>query len=142
MTKLRERMLQDLQLRGYAERTQQMYTRAVRKLAEHYGKSPDQITEEELRGYFLYVKNNARGGFRPACSAHQGIPRGIDKQGIAFPNAVSASPIGQYLAQNHRSGYNYERCCKANIRISPQALYGRDCRACTGVFGGTQNQCK
>ena len=52
MTKLKERMLQDLQLRGYAERTQQMYTRAVRKLAEHYGKSPDQITEEELLRQF------------------------------------------------------------------------------------------
>jgi len=57
MTKLRERMLQDLQLRGYSERTQQMYLRAVRKLAEHYDKSPDQITEQELRDYFLYVKN-------------------------------------------------------------------------------------
>jgi site-specific recombinase XerD len=57
MTKLRERMLGDLQLRGYAERTQQMYLRAVRKLAEHYHKSPDQITEQELRDYFLYVKN-------------------------------------------------------------------------------------
>jgi len=57
MTKLRERMLQDLQLRGYSERTQQMYVRAVRKLAEHYQKSPDQITEQELRDYFLYVKN-------------------------------------------------------------------------------------
>lgn len=57
MTKLRERMLQDLQLRDYAERTQKMYVRAVRKLAEHFGKSPDQITEEELRDYFLYVKN-------------------------------------------------------------------------------------
>lgn len=57
MTKLRERMLEDLQLRGYSERTQQMYVRAVRLLAEHYGKSPDQITEEELRDYFLHVKN-------------------------------------------------------------------------------------
>jgi site-specific recombinase XerD len=50
-------MLEDLQLRGYAERTQQMYVRAVRQLAEHYGKSPDKITEDELRHYFLYVKN-------------------------------------------------------------------------------------
>jgi site-specific recombinase XerD len=57
MTKLRERMLQDLQLRGYADRTQKMYVRAVRKLAEHFSKPPDQITEEELRDYFLYVKN-------------------------------------------------------------------------------------
>jgi len=60
MTKLRERMLEDLQLRGYAKRTQGMYLRAVRKLAEHYGKSPDQITEEELRDYFLYVKNTLK----------------------------------------------------------------------------------
>jgi hypothetical protein len=34
-----------------------MYVRAVRLLAEHYRKSPDLITEEELRQYFLYVKN-------------------------------------------------------------------------------------
>jgi predicted Zn-ribbon and HTH transcriptional regulator len=31
--------------------------RAVRQLAQHYHKSPDLITEEELRQYFLYIKN-------------------------------------------------------------------------------------
>jgi len=34
-----------------------MYVRAIRQLAEHYHKSPDRITEEELRAYFLYLKN-------------------------------------------------------------------------------------
>src|SRR5207237_7443507 len=29
----------------------------VRQLAEHYHKSPDLITEEELRQYFLFLKN-------------------------------------------------------------------------------------
>jgi len=57
MTELRKRMLQDLQLRGYSNRTQQMYIRAVRQLCEHCHKSPDKISEEELRHYFLYVKN-------------------------------------------------------------------------------------
>ena len=57
MTELRKRMIQDLQLRGYSERTQEMYVRAVRQLAEHYRTSPDQITEEQLREYFLYNKN-------------------------------------------------------------------------------------
>jgi integrase len=57
MTKLRERMLQDMQLRGFSERTQECYTRSVRQLAQHYHKSPDQITEEELRSYFLHIKN-------------------------------------------------------------------------------------
>ena len=57
MSKLRQRMIEDLQLSGKAERTQEMYVRAVRMLTEHYGKSPDLITEEELRKYFLYLKN-------------------------------------------------------------------------------------
>jgi integrase/recombinase XerD len=57
MTELRKRMIECLQLRGLAERTQEAYTRAVRQLAAHYHKSPDQITEEELRQYFLFIKN-------------------------------------------------------------------------------------
>jgi integrase len=57
MTPLRKRLLDDLQLKGYSERTQEMYIRAVRQLAEHYRKSPDKISEEELRQYFLHAKN-------------------------------------------------------------------------------------
>ena len=57
MTYLRKRMIEDLQLRGMSDRTIGMYTRSVRQLAEHYHKSPDKITEEELRQYFLYNKN-------------------------------------------------------------------------------------
>ena len=57
MTPLRQRMIEDLQLRGLSERTQEMYVRAVRQLADHYHKSPERITEEELRAYFLSLKN-------------------------------------------------------------------------------------
>jgi len=57
MTELRQKMIECLQLRGFSERTQESYTRAVRQLAEHYHKSPDLITEEELRQYFLYIIN-------------------------------------------------------------------------------------
>ncbi len=57
MTELRKRMIECLQLRGLSERTQESYVRAVRQLSEHYHKSPDQITEEELRQYFLFIKN-------------------------------------------------------------------------------------
>ena len=58
MTPLRQRMLEDLQLRGLSAKTQEAYLRAVRQLAEHYHKSPDLVTEEELRQYFLYLKND------------------------------------------------------------------------------------
>ncbi len=56
MSYLRKRMTEDLQLRGLGTLTQQRYVRAVQQLAEHYGKSPDRITEEELRDYFRYLK--------------------------------------------------------------------------------------
>jgi len=57
MSELRKRMIECLQLRGLSERTQESYVRAVRQLGEHYHKSPDLITEEELRQYFLFLKN-------------------------------------------------------------------------------------
>ena len=56
-TPLRQRMIDDLRLAGYSERTQQAYVASVRKLAEHYRRSPDQIDEEALRRYFLYLKD-------------------------------------------------------------------------------------
>lgn len=60
MTRLRQRMIEDMQLRGLSERTRETYLRTVRQLAEYYGKSPDQISEEELRQYFLYLENEKR----------------------------------------------------------------------------------
>jgi len=59
-TEIARRFLEDLQLHGFAERTQESYMRAVRLLAYHYHKSPDQITEEELRQYFLHLKNDKK----------------------------------------------------------------------------------
>src|SRR5574342_85690 len=57
MTALRQKMIEDMQLRGLAARTQEAYLNAVRQLAKHYHKPPDQIEEEELRQYFLFLKN-------------------------------------------------------------------------------------
>jgi len=48
---------EDLQLKGMSSRTIEMYTRAVRQLTKHYQKSPEKISDEELRKYFLYNKN-------------------------------------------------------------------------------------
>jgi site-specific recombinase XerD len=50
-------MTDEMQLRGLSSRTQQSYLNAVRQLAEYYRKPPNQIDEEELRQYFLYLMN-------------------------------------------------------------------------------------
>lgn len=57
-TPLRERLRQDLQLAGLSERTQKAYVRAVRQLAQHFHQPPDQLSETQLREYFLHLKND------------------------------------------------------------------------------------
>jgi integrase/recombinase XerD len=60
MPSLRRKMIEDMQLRGLSENTQQAYVQAVRNLALHYNRSPDAISAEELRSYFLYLTNEKR----------------------------------------------------------------------------------
>jgi len=68
---LYQRMSDDLHLTGKAERTRQGYLRAVCKLATYCQTTPDQITEAQLRRYFLHLKNErqfAYGSLRVALS--------------------------------------------------------------------------
>ena len=53
MTPLRQRMTEDMQLRGLAPATQQAYLRYVEQLAVFTGKSPDLATDEDFRHFFL-----------------------------------------------------------------------------------------
>ncbi len=55
MTELRKRMIEDMCLRGLTEGTQRLYVDAVKNLAQHYNRSPDQLSEEELRRFFIYL---------------------------------------------------------------------------------------
>lgn len=55
MSTLRNRMVEEMVLRGLAERTQETYVRAVVELTKWSGKSPDEISAEEMRRYFLYM---------------------------------------------------------------------------------------
>ncbi len=57
MTPLRQRMIEDLQLKGYSDSTQKLYVSAVHQLCNHFSKPPGKITEDNLRDYFLYGKN-------------------------------------------------------------------------------------
>ena len=64
MTPLRRRMIEDLHLRGYAERTVEAYVRAVAQLARSYRTSPEALTEEQVRHYLVElnsVRKVARG---------------------------------------------------------------------------------
>jgi site-specific recombinase XerD len=55
MTKLRQRMLEELQRRNYAPSTARQYLRDVAAFAEHFHRSPDRLGAEQIREYQLFL---------------------------------------------------------------------------------------
>jgi integrase/recombinase XerD len=60
MTPLRQRLLQDMQMRNFSPHTQAAYIRAVAQLARYYQRSPDQLEREEIRAYLLHLIQQRR----------------------------------------------------------------------------------
>jgi integrase/recombinase XerD len=57
MSDLIERFKEDLQLAGYAKRSTESYVSSVLRLQRFYNKKPEDITEEDLRQYWLCCQN-------------------------------------------------------------------------------------
>ena len=68
MSPLRARMIKDMILAGLAEGTQHAYVRAVRQLTAFYRRSPDHLSEEDVRRYLLDLRQRgvARSTFQIA----------------------------------------------------------------------------
>lgn len=73
MKSLRQQMLEEMQLRGLSSGTQDCYLSAVRRLAAHYRRPPDELSDEELRDYFLYLMNEKQLSSSSCKVAHYAI---------------------------------------------------------------------
>ena len=118
MTPLRQRMIDDMRLAGFAERTRDVYIQAVRRLAAHYMRSPDVLSEEEVRAYLLHLRDErgiARGTFK---TNHGGIrflysrtldrdwPLFSQKNAFAHPGSSACRPCSPMP----RSAASWLRC--------------------------------
>ena len=56
MIDYKTRMVEDMTLCDFRPRTQQAYLMGARQLVEYVGKPPEEISEEDIRAYFLYLR--------------------------------------------------------------------------------------
>ena len=57
---LRQRMIDDMTVRNFAPNTMVCYLKQVSYLARHFGKSPDQLSREDIRSYQIYLAREKR----------------------------------------------------------------------------------
>jgi integrase/recombinase XerD len=62
ISRLRQRMIEDMTVRNFSSETQRNYIRAVKNLTQFLGKSPDMATPEDLR---LFQLDMTKTGVRP-----------------------------------------------------------------------------
>jgi len=102
MTPLRLQMTEDMRTAGLAAGTQAVYIDGVRRLAKHYRRAPDELSEEEVRAYLLGLRERgvALGTFK---TNHGGIQflyrRTLDRRWPLFgekkdPSPEAAAPAG------------------------------------------------
>ena len=55
MTPLRQRMLEDMSIRNFAQNTQESYLQQVSSFARHFSRSPEELGPEEIRAYQTHL---------------------------------------------------------------------------------------
>ena len=136
MTSLRQRMLEDLQVRNRSPHTQRAYLEQVSRFARHFGQSPTVLGPEEIRTYQVYLTNErklAPGSILIAVAAlrflykvtlkkdwpfDQAIP--APKKPQTLPVVLSPEEVVQFLAcvMNPKHRAILTTCYAAGLRIS------------------------
>lgn len=88
MTALRHRMTQDLQLRGYADRTVEAYVGAVARLAQFYDTCPDQLSEEQVRQYLVHLNTGRKVARSRSPAARTPSPSAVSSSFTSRPSAA------------------------------------------------------
>ena len=60
MTALRQRMIEDMQVRNLAPHTQSTYLKEITRFAGYFGTSPELLGEKEIRTYQLCLTNQKK----------------------------------------------------------------------------------
>lgn len=123
MTPLRQRMINDLTVRGLTENTQKSYLSAVAGLAKHYHRSPDQISAQEVQDYLLYLHQKRHLSWRSCNTIRHGlrfffrITVGWSDTHFYLPGAKQPSKLPEVL-----SGEELTRLFRVTTKPKPRTL--------------------
>jgi len=123
MTPLRKKMIRDMQLRNLSPHTQKGYVNSVVALAQHYHRSPDQISPEEIQDYVIYllnVRKIAVGGCHTILSGLRffySVTLGQDKSRVPIPKIKNRRRLPDIF-----SGQELERLFAALTNIKHRVL--------------------
>ncbi len=87
ITPLRQKMIDELTLRGYSPRTHESYLYAVTKIATYYNRSPDTLTVDEMQKWLLHLINE-RGLSNSSCRLYVNALR------FLFAQVLKRKPLG------------------------------------------------
>lgn len=101
MTPLRQRMLEDLQIRHYSPTTIRLYLHSVAEFAQHFHKSPDQLGPEQIREYQLFLRKDKQASqstcIQLVCALRffytHTLNRKIEIERIPFPRRERKLPL-------------------------------------------------
>ena len=72
-TPLRQRMIDEMTLRGMSPRTHESYLGAVFGLAKYYRRSPDELSIEDIRDYLLHLERDRHLAWNSLNQAASGL---------------------------------------------------------------------
>ena len=105
MTPLRQRMINDMTVRGLAENTKKSYLNSVTGLARHYRRSPDQISAQEVQDYLVHLHEQRGLSWKSCNCVRHGvrflfrITLGVPDPHFYLPGAKTPSTLPEIL--NH-----------------------------------------
>jgi site-specific recombinase XerD len=121
-------MVQDMKIRGFTPGTQDKYVEAIEALAQHYQRPPDQLTQEQLREYLLYLiqtRQLAQSTFRLHLSALKFLYRrtlGWSWPVLALPRMQSDKKLPVVLSREEVWSL-LDRVRKPSARMSLTLMY-------------------
>lgn len=135
MTPLRQKMIDAMQVRGFSVRTHHSYLEAVSRLAQHYRRSPDRLSGEELQAFFLYLAKE-RGLSGATCRLYLnairflylhvlgrdsfGVTLAVPKRAQRIPELLTRDEVGRILSacRNIKHRMALTTCYGCGLRVS------------------------